>query len=241
MKRILVVIAIISLTFKGLAQEDNFKNFVLGLKFAPSIDWMQPNTRDYKSDGVVMKYSYGLMGDIMIGGSGHYYITVGLQFKNAGGKLAYESTDSIGGISVNVDISRKYNVNYLSLPVAFKLKTAQFDRLTFFGVFGLDNAIKLKATANDKYKPTDKDENDRKYDEYNKEKININKEVHLFKESILIGIGAEYTISGNTKAFAGFNFYNGFTDILSGKNDKYEDLEENAVNRSIELVLGISF
>ncbi|MGI6320772.1 MAG: outer membrane beta-barrel protein [Bacteroidales bacterium] len=234
MKRILVVIAIISLTFKGLAQEDNFKNFVLGLKFAPSIDWMQPNTRDYKSDGVVMKYSYGLMGDIMIGGSGHYYITVGLQFKNAGGKLTYDNMIDYDNDDIfeSANVSRKYSASYISIPVAFKLKTAQFDRFTFFGVFGIDNAIRTKAVANDEYKLTNAT--------IKLEKININKDVHLFKESILLGAGLEYTISGNTKAFTGINFYNGFTDMLKGSNQLH-DVEENAINRSVELVLGISF
>lgn len=237
MKKIIATLSLSLLLLGSVFSQDDVKSFILGLKFAPSIDWMQPNSLNYKSDGAIIGYTYGLIGDFAIGGSGHYFLDLGLQFKNTGGRLTYDGI-STNGIdpAKDVTISRRYNISYISLPISFKLKTAQFGRMTFYGNFGLDNCIRTKAKAKDSYKFIGT--NDAPFE---KSDININKEVALFKESIIIGGGAEYTISGNTKAFVGLIFYNGFTDILTGTNTKYLDIKENAVNKSFELILGISF
>ncbi len=236
MKRLIAIISFIFIFAGSLfSQDDAKKSFILSLKFAPSIDFLQPNSKDYKSDGAILKYTYGLIGDFAIGGSGHYFLNLGLQFKNTGGKLRYDDKVEINGTSELVGIQRKYNINYVSLPVAFKLKTAQFGRMTYFGLFGIDNSIRVKAYADDTYDLATP------ADDLSKSKININKDVSLFKESIVIGGGAEYTISGNTKAYAGIVFYNGFTDVLTGTNARYTSIKENALNKSIELMIGISF
>lgn len=236
MKKIIATISFVLIFIGSVLSQDDTKSFILSLKFAPSIDFMQPNTKDYKSDGVLLKYTYGLIGDIAIGGSGHYFLDLGIQFKNTGGKLRYDDRVEItAGVPEFAGVQRKYNINYVSLPVAFKLKTAQFGRLTYFGLFGIDNSIRVKAYADDTYDRlapnTDIEIN----------KIDIKEDVSLFKESIIIGAGTEYTISGNTKAYAGIVFYNGFTDVLKGSNGKFTDTKENALNKSIELMIGISF
>ena len=236
MKKTIATLGLSFLLVSSVFSQDDFKNFVLSLKFAPSLDWMQPNSLNYKSDGVVLGYTYGLIGDFAIGGSGHYFLNVGLQFKNSGGKLTYDNMVDVKGDKVFEDVTvyRRYNIGYVSLPLAFKLKTAQFGRMTYYGNFGLDISLRTKAKANDTYKLANSTE-------VKRNDLEINESVSFMKSSILIGAGAEYTISGNTKAFAGLVFYNGFTDVLRGKNAKYIDVKENAVNKSLELVVGISF
>jgi hypothetical protein len=236
MKKTIATLGLSLLLMSSAFSQDDFKNFVLSLKFAPSLDWMQPNSLNYKYDGVVLGYTYGLIGDFAIGGSGHYFLNVGLQFKNTGGKLTYDNMVDYNENKILEDVTvyRRYNINYVSLPVAFKLKTAQFGRMTYYGNFGLDNSIRTKAKANDTYKLANSTE-------VKRNDLEINESVSLLKASIIIGAGAEYTISGNTKAFAGLVFYNGFTDVLRGENVKFQDVKENAVNKSIELVVGISF
>ncbi len=236
MKKTIATLSLSFLLLGSVFSQADFKNFILSLKFAPSLDWMQPNSKNYKYDGVVLGYTYGLMGDFAVGGSGHYFLNVGLQFKNTGGKLTYENIIVHNTRYLDVNVNRKYNISYVSIPIAFKLKTAQFGRMTYYGNFGIDNSIRTKAKANDTYKIIGSND-----PSFNIPDIDINKSVSLLKASIIIGAGAEYTISGNTKAYAGLVFYNGFTDILSGENVKFQDIKENAVNKSLELVVGISF
>lgn len=235
MKKTIATLILSILLLSSVFSQDDSKTFVLGLKFAPSIDWMQPNSLNYKYDGATIGYTYGLVGDFAIGGSGHYFINTGLQFKSTGGKLTYDDMVNYDGSGlVDATVSRRYKLSYISIPISFKLKTAQFGRMTYYGNFGIDNSIRTKANAKDTYKLANSSE-------VSPKEFGIHKDVALFKESIIIGGGAEYTISGNTKIFAGIVFYNGFTDVLSGSNTKFPTVKENATNKSLELVIGISF
>lgn len=215
------------------AQDSGQKTFILGLNFSPSLDWMSPSTENYTSDGVIFGYAYGVNMDFSLGHSPNYFVNTGLQLKRTGGRLSYKDLITLPGSVATMEVSRKYKVDYLRIPVALKLKTNQFGRFAYFGLFGLELDVRTSAKANDEYKYnnlTVKEDN-----------ININDDVKLFRAGLYLGAGAEYTISGNTKAYAGFNFGNGFTDILSGKNNDLGTPNENAVAKYVELTVGFLF
>ncbi len=214
-----------------ISAQESQKTFVLGLSFSPSIDWLSPSTPNYSSDGVLVGYAYGIDMDFSLAHSPNYFIHTGLQLKLTGGRLNFTDSSKIQ-TSNTTDISRKYKINYIRIPAAFKLKTNQFGRFTFYGLFGLDFDIRAGATADDEYRklnPVSSVNN-----------ININDEVSLFRAGLLVGAGAEYTISGNTKAFAGIHYSNGFTDAFTGTNLS-TGLKENAAAKYVELTIGILF
>lgn len=216
------------------AQDSGQKTFILGLNFSPSLDWMSPSTANYSSDGVVFGYAYGVNMDFSLGHSPNYFINTGLQMKRTGGRLSYENLITLPSYGSQImKVSRKYKVDYLRIPVALKLKTNPFGRFAYYGFFGLDVDIRTSAKANDEYK----------FNGLNvtEDNININDDVNLFRAGLYLGAGAEYTISGNTKAYAGFNFGNGFSDILSGKNNGLGTANENAVAKYVELTFGFLF
>lgn len=211
------------------AQEQ--KTFILGLNFSPSLDWMTPSTDKYLSDGVTIGYAYGIDMDFSIGHSSNYFIHTGLQLKRTGGKLSYHDSLVVtpGESEKGVELSRKYKIDYIRIPAAFKLKTNQFGRFTFYGMFGLDFNIRVGAKADDEYRNLTT----------NKTDIKISKDVPLFRSGLLVGAGTEYTISGNTKAYGGIHFSNGFTDVLSKTN--IYGVKENAMSKYVELTIGILF
>ncbi len=233
MKKIstLLIIALFFFTNSIKAQDDAQKTFVLGLSFSPSIDWMSPSTDKYLSDGVTIGYAYGIDMDFSIAHSPNYFIHTGLQLKRTGGKLSYQDTLVVtsGQSAQYVDLSRKYKIDYLRIPAAFKLKTNQFGRFTFYGMFGLDFDIKVGAKANDDYRNLTTSKSD----------IKITDDIPLFRSGLLVGAGSEYTISGNTKVFGGIHFSNGFTDGLSRTN--IYGVKENATSKYVELTVGVLF
>lgn len=237
MKKILLSAIAIFLFVNCIKSQDEVKPVVIGLSFSPSIDYfsgVKPD--DYKTDGSILGYSYGINIDFGFGGSSNYFLTTGIQLKRAGGKLLYR--DSIGvnvGGLTNTELSRKYKINYLRIPIAFKLKTNQFDRFTFYGLFGLDNDIRLSAKANDVYYKQGSNGSD-----LTREDVDVKDNISIFRLGLLIGAGTEYTISGNTKAFAGIHFSNGFTDVLSEDNT-LTSVKESAKQKYVELTLGILF
>lgn len=230
MKKITLTLIVAFLMSMNMMQAQDQKTFILGLNFSPSLDWMSPSTDKYTSDGVMLGYSYGIDLDFSIAHSANYFVHTGIQLKRTGGRLNYMDSIMDNTNSVYTDVNRKYKIDYIRIPAAFKLKTNQFGRFTFYGMFGLDFDIRATAKANEAYPKTNI-----------KDAINIkvNDDVSLFRAGLLVGAGAEYTISGNTKAYGGIHFSNGFTDMLSGKNAV--GVKENATNKYVELTLGILF
>jgi opacity protein-like surface antigen len=215
-----------------ISAQETQKTFVLGLSFSPSIDWLSPSTPNYSSDGVLVRYAYGIDMDFSLAHSPNYFIHTGLQLKLTGGRLNFTDKIIVNNDSTVKDVSRKYKINYIRLPLAFKLKTNQFGRFTFYGLFGLDFDIRAGATADDEY---------RKLNPVSSvNKIDINDDVSLLRAGLLVGAGAEYTISGNTKAFAGIHYSNGFTDTFTGSNLN-TGAKENATAKYVELTIGILF
>ncbi len=231
MKKITLSLFVALLLTMNMIQAQDQKTFVLGLNFSPSIDWMTPSSDKYASDGVMLGYSYGIDMDFSIAHSPRYFIHTGIQLKRSGGMLNYKDSMVVStGESLRyVDLSRKYKVDYIRIPAAFKLKTNQFGRFTFYGMFGLDFDIRTRARANDDYKNLG----------VTKENIGINKDAALFRMGLLMGAGTEYTISGNTKAYGGIHFSNGFTDVLTGSN--VYGVKENALGKYVELTIGFLF
>lgn len=231
MKKITISLVSIFILCMSFVKAQDQKTFVLGLSFSPSIDWMTPSSSSYFSDGVMVGYSYGIDLNFSIAHSPNYFIHTGIQLKRTGGRLNYKDTMvvSSGKPAEYVDLSRKYNIDYVRIPAAFKLKTNQFGRFAFYGMFGLDFDIRTRARANDQYKNLGN----------SKESISVNDKVALFRAGLLVGAGTEYTISGNTKAYGGIHFSNGFSDILTRTN--IYGVKENALSKYVELTVGIMF
>ncbi len=240
MKKLLITITLtIAFVINIQAQADKQKSFILGLSFSPSIDFLTSSSispNEYKTDGSIIGYAYGLSIDFGIGNSPNYFLSTGLQIKRSGGKLLYnDSLEVSNGIFKKTDISRKYKVDYIRIPLALKLKTNQFGRYTVYGLFGLDNNICINAKAEDLYKLQGAGGSDLPSDN-----IEVGDNIAFMRVGLYVGLGAEYTINGSTKAFAGLHYSNGFTDILTGKNSLTLE-KESAKNRYFELTFGVLF
>ena len=83
-----------------------------------------------------------------------------------------------------------------------------------------------------------------------KEEVNFDDETNFFRASLIVGLGAEYNISGNTSLVFGVTYDNGLTNIFD--EDGYNaDVDGNGVNpkdknikafsKAIVLNLGVFF
>jgi long-subunit fatty acid transport protein len=61
----------------------------------------------------------------------------------------------------------------------------------------------------------------------------------FIRESLLIGIGAQYRLQDNLKLFGGLNFNNGFTDVL--KKGPYNTNDPKVISNFVELNIGLFF
>lgn len=213
MRRLLTLL-LLALSVSAFSQG----NFRFGLHFSPNIGWISPTTNGYAKDGTGINYSFGLDAEFGLGSGKNYAIATGIGGTNITGSFIAD------GQTENVKVTAKY----IDIPFAIKLKTNQIGYMTYFGKFGLSNAVLIGADSESG-------------EETNKE---FHKNMIPLRSGFLVGFGAEYNISGNTNIMFGIDFNNGFTGIF--KKDAFktaagEDVKIKAKNSLISLNLGIFF
>ena len=211
------------------AQPQQIAPVRLGFLARPSLTWLTADNRELDSKGVKPGFSFGLIIDMMLGRNANYAFSTGLLYNMAdGGKLKYKDVRyrSANGILDQAVTDVNINLQYLEVPLTLKLKTNQIGYMTYFGQLGLQAGVNISAKQTGEYQYVEAPTNTVLI-----EKENINDATRLFNAGLLVGIGAEYNISGSTNILFGISYYRGFTNVLKGNvyntNDRGVILEDN--------------
>jgi len=240
MKKTLIALFCLSLLGIGnnaCSQDD--KTFKFGLAVEPSVNWYSPaEKKKFESDGNPLKFGFGLVTDFKLGEN--IWFSTGLGLNTGGGAIKYleNPLDSIGyflldneiieptGKFSEIDTSadyisltkRKYNANYVTIPLTLKMKTKEIGMMTYFGQFGFDLSVKTKGRAVDEgtnlSSSNSPDLND----------LNIDSEMQPLLAGLNVGGGAEYNISGSTSIFFSANFHYGFLNAVKNTSKHLIDL-----------------
>lgn len=194
---------VILMFLTGSALLAGAQSFELGLKAHPVFGWIKPSSDNMGSDGNITGFSYGLMGDFYI--SERYTFSTGLGITSTGGKT--REPDAGGNTLLS-----KYRLQYVEIPLRLRLKTDQNGPWVFYGLFGLESGVNVKARAD---RTTIQLENpDIKEDA---SKVDVDDEITAFRLGLAIGGGAIYDLSNSTRLLGGISFNNGFTDLFEGE------------------------
>ncbi len=230
MKKAVLAFLIVLMTWSfGKINAQEYKPFRFGLHASPSIAWVKPDVQEYESAGAKLGFSYGLLAEFNF--SENYAFSTGLDISYFGGKLEYmdypdvyfETEDTIAG-----DISSRYSLQYVQIPLMLKMSTNEIGYITYFANVGLGTAIRIGASVKDQYGNNSRETDD------------ISSDVAFFRESFIIGLGAEYSLGGNTSVIGTLNFNNGFTTTIKRENKLY-NIQGNAIANYIELKVGVMF
>lgn len=229
MKKVAAMLCLLVLgATTGLYAQDG--SFRFGIKVAPNLGFIKPDTKELKSGGARFGYTFGLMGDFMIGSNHNYAFATGLFLNNVGGKTTFPFQDK------NLETITKYQ--YIELPLTLKLKTNEIGYMTYYGQIGFGAAFNIAAKSDhDVYDPVAKAVT-RVTDD------NVMDHTQLFKASLVVGAGLEFNFSGNTSATVGVTYNNGFTNLykdsqITDANGNKTDLK--AKQNYLELSLGVFF
>jgi hypothetical protein len=208
-----------------------YKPFAFGFKVGPGLGWLKTDTKDY-TGGSSLGFSWGITGEFNISES--YCVSTGVNFIYNNSKLHFLDLKSLTPASPveEVKIDRKQHVKYLQIPVTLKMRTNEVGKKRFFGQFGLGSAFRLNAKGKDEYELSGS--------LYN-ETSNIDNQVAFIRESLIVGIGMEYHITSGNIVSAGLTLDNGFTDVLSDKNNVDPTLKPKATTSFVELSIGLLF
>ena len=246
MKKIIIVAILIAFGL-NLSAQGNDKDFRFGLKIDPSFNWLKPdNAKDFTNGGLQLGFGVGAITDFKLGEN--IWLSTGFSMDFSGAKLNYVDNgndkdttgyyvydDAILEISdlAGVDSAtyapylfyqlnkRQYKVNYVTLPLMFKMKTNEIVSLTYYGQFGLLTSIKTKARATDDVALSGTVSS--------LEDLNIDSEVSFGKASLSIGGGFEYAVAESTSAFVTVAYNYGFTSITKKESKHVVDFDESDV------------
>lgn len=227
MKKVSAIFCLLTLVAASAHAQGRSVRF--GIKAAPNLGFIKPDSKELKNDGSAFGYTFGLLGDFMIGANENYAFSTGLLLNRVGGKTTYPYGDK------NLRTESKYQ--YIEVPITLKLKTNEIGYMTYFGQIGFGSAFNIAAKS-DYDKPDGKGGITRVTDESIMDKTN------LFKASLIVGAGLEFNFSGNTSLMVGLTYNNGFTNILKDQevvdaNGTKKDLK--AKQHYVELSLGVFF
>lgn len=185
------------------------QKFHFGLMASPGMAWLKTDTKGVDNDGVKLGFSYGIVTEFAFNDAENYAFATGLQASYRGGRLAFDS------------VKLKLNLQYLELPITIKMKTNEIGAIKYFGQFGIVPGYNLKAIGKTTVGNTTKE------DDY-KDGINT------FNFSLLIALGLEYNLTGNTSGFVSVGFNNGLNDVI-------DDNDTKALSNLLSLNLGVLF
>ncbi len=231
MKKILLAILFLSISGIAGAQDSDADDlgFRFGLQISPELTWMKSQDKFTSASIVKTGFAYGLMFDYDI--AKNYSLSTGLYVAMTPASLLYnnpikfnsQSKDSLFGIGTKAN----YKLNYIEIPISIKLKTNEIGYVTYFGQFGVEGGVNIKAKGTIKYpSPSTSAIED-----------NLNPDIGLFNVGLLLGAGVEYSLSSNTSAYTALNFVNGFIDIT----DNPKGYKSKVILNQLALRLGIFF
>ncbi|MGE0636243.1 MAG: outer membrane beta-barrel protein [Bacteroidia bacterium] len=244
----------------AMAQEgEKQPKFRFGLKIAPSVAWLGPdktkfNDLDVESGGAKIKFGYGLITEFVL--AKNYSFLTGVEVNYFGGSINYKDAHSVS-YKLNDSTalylkSREYKQQYITIPLALKLKTNEIGYFTYFGQIGVDASFKIKGRANDEgtlYSPDSLGAFTVQGIEHSESDVDILKQVNLFRIALNVGIGAEWNLAGNTSLLFAVNYNNGFINYFYNKtkdenklkDNTGEKLEEKANSNYVALTVGVLF
>lgn len=216
------------------------RRFTVGVAFGPGIDWLQPKTKDYNRDGAVFNFRAGVNFDVNFTQATYYYFSTGLFFHYDGGRLAFRDFATIDSIPMAADISRRYKAYYLTIPTGIKLKTPDFNNFVIAANFGMYHSFLLSSSVKDKVSIEAAGE----MVEISPERIGHAETRPLkIREAIYAGLGLEYIIRGDFRAFFYANFSHTFTNFFNGQKcwNGISGEREIAKLNSVEFIVGLNF
>jgi hypothetical protein len=223
--RLLVITLFLLFARAGFSQDSPIR---LGLKISPNISWMNPNEKNYTSNGTSIGFSFGFISEFRL--AEHYKLCTGFNFLFLGGNLQfpYAKSPDTG------TMSRKYNFRYLEIPLTVKMKTKEYGSFSFFGQIGFGTGFMLRTQATDNFMTQTHG--------IISDKTNLStSEVAFIREALLVGLGTEYKIDESISLIIGLSYSNSLNNVLQGTNTKDPSLSNRSSLNYAELNIGVLF
>lgn len=239
MKKAIVIMAAVLMAAPNM-QAQNEGTVRFGIKLAPNMGWLRPDTKGLKSDGTKLGYTFGLMGEFPIGANGNYAFATGLFLNTLGGGFTtdYKFVETLGGVEQTKALATDLSLRYVDLPLTIKMMTNEIGYMRYFGQLGFSAGFNIRSKA-DFEEPVLDPSGFYTVGFRTLDDEDFQSDTNLFRAGLVIGGGMEYNFSGTTALLVGITYNNGFTNLLNGVD--YGGKNAKLFNDYLELSLGIFF
>lgn len=208
-----------------------------GITFGQAFDWMYDHTEGYEKNGIVIGLRYGLNLNINLTKKKSFYFSTGIFVEHRGGKMEFLDNIPIGNyfIAENTHTQRTYRATYLTIPTMITLKTGSINNFFICGNAGLFHSFNLKASNIDSYLIGD--------ETWSRQRVPSD-EAALLRESFIVGLGFEYSVTRNMRAGLTINYIQGITNYFKGKGmaqNGFSKVDQRANLGCVEIALNINF
>lgn len=211
--------------------------FQFGFTVAPNVSWMNGESQDYKSGPARIGYNWGFISEFFL--TENYWVVTGFNITNVGGTLEFPAKKMLANDTVATpgELTRRYNLGYLDIPLGLKMKTKMFGQIDYYGFIGFLTSFNIKAKADDEFTYDNEGVNT----VVENTKVDVGDDINFLNESLMIGGGVEYYLDESSLLIAGIRYNNGLTNILSGYNSYDPSIKQKALLSYFELNFGIIF
>jgi opacity protein-like surface antigen len=287
-KILLIVSSTILLANTLLAQDsDTDKKFRLGLKVAAQPTWFSSNESSTAKLKTGFGFGFGLVTEFRLGKTASFVTGIGGDFESGSVKYKYDplavtpysvgyvldgSNDlkelkdptsasnlvQAGDIQFNGITERKIKTTHVTIPLALKMMTKEIGGFKYFGMFGGEIGVRIKARATDLYTSSTVYSSTVNTGPGTNSNININKDGSLIplRVGMNVGLGAEYRLSGSTSAFLSINYFRSFTNLMKKESEymaydkqyytstndyTFSHVKQNLLMNAIRINIGVLF
>lgn len=190
---------------------------------SPQVTWMTSGSKFARDSKSRFGFAYGVEGDIFLASDRYSFLT-GFVISSLGGTMEYTEPFKFNGSSQPLPANTKveYNLRYIEIPLAIKLRSKDFNNMRFFAQFGLNTWMNIKA------KGSTSDGS------FNKEVISD--EIRFFALGLNVGAGVEYDLGDKNSVTGGIVYSGSFNDVTSNTT-----IGDKTTINSLRIRLGFIF
>jgi hypothetical protein len=209
------------------AQEKTDRIIRFGLRAAPSLAWLKPESPTVLSKGLSPRFLYGVVFDYRF--ADYFWFGTGADITYLGGAFSYKSPSEINhkafpdlDAGYSVITESKYFAQFLELPLTVKMKTNEINYMVYYAQVGLNPGIRLDAKALHAINGP------------KQSKVKSISDINPLRLAINISGGVEYNLTQTTSLLVGVTYNNGFTNLFK-KTSPY--VRNSNTLKSTELIL----
>ena len=244
------------------------QGFHLGLTLSPNTGFAVPRDFSHESVSSSMHFGYGFIFDAKF--TETYAIGTGINVFHTGGVIAYFASNQANQPSAIDRVELTQRLQYVELPLTFKMRTKEIGYTTYWGQFGLGLGLNVRAEGaerrttvallNDSTQLWEPALNAAVLPESPTD-ISLVEQTRLFRPALIVGLGLERRFTGTTALALGIRYNVGIRNqyedlnvvqgteaggVLYKTDDGTMNLEPQAVGMSgksgqLELLVGLMF